>query len=254
MKLLLQSNLWNEYGYTRLIASIQNAGIDYQEVNVIPFTTDFVDPVDFMPHACFGSTRFIDVCRAKGFPTFKSFAPIEDFLYPWPDWVNGVPNSVETVITFAALKATKFPCKPFFVKPFTEKFFTGLVIESAADLERIQTGNSFLEDEDKELVRITPAVNISQEVRFFIVNNTIITASAYKVKGQPKHFAIDSSHPAWYRCQTILNCYGSIDKAFVMDLGQVGYDDWQIVELNNFNSSGLYESDTDALTNAIKHL
>jgi hypothetical protein len=43
-----------------------------------------------------------------------------------------------------------------------------------------------------------------------------------------------------------------------MDLGLVGEMNhshyWKIVELNNINSAGLYETDTDAIVNAFKYL
>jgi hypothetical protein len=140
-----------------------------------------------------------------------------------------------------------------FVKPFTEKFFTGLVIESPDDVDKIQLASSFIHDEGDEIVYVTPAVNISEEVRFFVVNDHIVSASVYKVKGVPKHYRIDETHSAWDTCSRILRLWGCIDKAFVIDLGCVD-GEWKIVELNNINSSGLYEIDTDAFARAIKHL
>jgi hypothetical protein len=252
--LLLQKNIWQEYAYDRFLASLTNENIEFVEVNVVPFTDEFDEPVNFIPHAIFGSGRFVNVCRTKGFPTFKSFDPIDEF-YPWVDWVNGVPNRENNVVRFGDLKKTVDGLmSPVFVKPFTEKFFTGLVLHSASDVDKIQLASSFIEDENDELVRVTPAVNIHEEVRFFIVNRTIISASVYKVNGVAKQYRIDGNHPSWKRCASLLRCYGAIDKAFVMDLGRVGYDDWMIVELNNINSSGLYEIDTDAFARSLKYL
>jgi hypothetical protein len=51
----------------------------------------------------------------------------------------------------------------------------------------------------------------------------------------------------------MVKIFGSIDDAFVLDLGLVG-DTWRIVELNNVNSSGIYECDTDAIVRAFKQL
>ena len=250
--ILLQKNIWQEYAYERFLKSLADASVPFVEVNVVPFTDDFDEPVNFVPHAIFGSGRFVNVCRAKGFPTFMSFDPIDEW-YPWVEWINGVPNKLSITARFKDLKkAIDSKMYPVFIKPFTEKFFTGLVIHSAADLGKIQLASSFIADEGEEMVRVTPAVNINEEVRFFIVNSTIISASVYKVKGVAKHYRIDSSHPSWKRCATLLALYGSIDRAFVMDLGRVG-EDWMIVELNNINSSGLYEIDTDAFARAIAY-
>lgn len=253
MKLLLQKNIWQEYAYDRFLKSLTDAGLDFEEVNVVPFTDDFDTPVNFIPHAIFGSGRFVNVCREKGFPTFKSFDPIDEW-YPWVEWINGVPSRYNTVIPFRMLKTVVSDKEtPVFVKPFTEKFFTGLVLHSAADVDKIQLASSFIADEGEEMVRVTPAVNIHEEVRFFIVNGIIISASVYKVNGVAKQYRIDSSHPSWARCSSLLRLYGAIDRAFVMDLGRVD-DDWMIVELNNINSSGLYEIDTDAFARSLKYL
>lgn len=256
MKLLLQKNIWQEYAYERFLKSLSDAEIDFLEVNVIPFTDDFETEVDFIPHAIFGSGRFVNICRAKGFPTFKSFEPIDEF-YPWCKWINGVPRleRKNSTVKLKDLKAVLGGMnRPMFVKPYTEKFFTGLVLEKPEDVDKIQLASSFIADEGEELVRITPAENIYEEIRFFIVNRQIVSASVYKVKGQAKQYRIDSSHDAWRCCENLLHHYGAIDKAFVMDLGRVDSGDWLIVELNNINSSGLYQIDTDAFARAIKHL
>ena len=254
-KWLFQKNIWNEYGYDRFLNSVQEAGIPYEEVHLIPFTDTFDREIDFVPKYVFGSNRFINVCRAKGFPTFNSFKPIEDF-YLEIEWVNGAGHDI-TWGNLNSLSSDQL-WRSFFVKPYTEKFFTGKVCESVDDLQKIQLATSFIGNEDDEIVRISPAVNIRDEVRFFIVGGEIISASLYKIKGINKQARIDESHIAWQRCKQLIRDYGCLDDAFVMDLGLVGEMThshyWKIVELNNINSAGLYETDTDAIVNAFKHL
>jgi len=80
MQFLLQRNIWNEPGYARLLDSIQQRS-SYEEVELIPFTTEFVQPVQRAPDVIFGSNRFVEVCRGRGYPVFKSFAP-DDAFYP----------------------------------------------------------------------------------------------------------------------------------------------------------------------------
>jgi hypothetical protein len=254
-KWLFQKNIWNEYGYDRFLNSIRDAEVSHEEVHIIPFTDTFDREIDFVPKHVFGSNRFINVCRSKGFPVFKSFKPIEDF-YLEIDWVNGAGKDI-TWGKLNALPAETF-VKPFFIKPYTEKFFTGKVCESGDDLQKIQLATSFIENEEDEMVRISYAVNIRDEVRFFIIGGEIISASLYRIKGINKQARIDETHIAWRRCKQLLRDYGVIDEAFVMDLGLVGEMNhshyWKIVELNNINSAGLYETDTDAIVNAFKYL
>ena len=253
MKLLLQKNIWQEHAYDRFIASLDNAGIEFLEVGVIPFTENFPERVDFEPDAIFGSGRFVNICRAKGYPTFPSFDPIEDF-YPRYEWVNycgqqcrydQLPDVISQALRLQGAQ---------FVKPFTEKFFTGMVIESEEDLEKIQLASSFLEDEGAEMVRVSPAVNLGEEVRFFILNGQIISGSVYKDRGIAKQYRVDENHPSWAAAKEIIRKHGEITFGFVMDLGLVNGEEWRIVELNNLNSSGLYQIDTDAFVNALKQL
>jgi hypothetical protein len=252
-KWLFQKNIWNEYGYDRFLNSVQDAGVSHEEVHIIPFTDTFDREIDFVPKYVFGSNRFINVCRAQGFPTFKSFKPIEDF-YMKSDWINA--NGYD--IKWGELKKAKGNfIHPQFIKPHTEKFFTGKICYSLDDIDKTQLATSFIENEDDELVRVSYAIDIYDEARFFIVGGEIISASLYKINKQNKQVRIDKSHPAWEQCRNILSS-GFIDDAFVMDLGSTSTDfhcaSWKIVELNNINSAGLYETDTDAIVSAFKHL
>ncbi len=250
-KWLFQSNIWQEYAYDRLLASAEEAGVDFSMVDVIPFTEDFQQELDFVPSHVFGSNRFVEVCRSHGFPTYKSFAPFEDW-YPARFWVNEHGQD----ITWGKLKECDIG-EPMFIKPYREKFFTGLVVDHYSDIDKIQLATSFVDDIDDELIRISPAKNLYKEARFFIIGGVPVSASVYKENGQNVQYPLDESSPAWDACKCILFS-GPIDDAFVMDLGLTSKEDmhnnWKIVELNNINSSGLYKTNTDAIVAAFKNL
>jgi hypothetical protein len=244
MKLLLQKNIWNEYGYERFIQSIEDANVDYEMINMIPFTEDFEEELTFVPAQVFGSTRFVNVAKKKGLNTFPNFKPNAFEMFPKELWIN----SQGEIKKFGELDIKS----PVFLKPFTDKFFTGVVVESNSDLEKIQLSTSFIEDEKEELVCVSDVIKIEQEIRFFVINETVITGSGYKDRGVGNHFAIDTSHPAHIAAKGILEKGQSLCNGFVMDLGLVG-DEWKIVELNNLNSSGFYKCNTDAIVNALKY-
>lgn len=247
MQILAQTNIWKEYNYDRLIQSIIERNIPLQEVGLIPFTENFQEEITIEPTVVFGSNRFVNVCRIKGYPTFKSFDPIEDF-YPRDAWINGNGQWIK----WGELKIDS----PKFLKPKTEKFFTGLVVEKQEDLEKVQLASSFLANEDDELIWVTNPVNIKREIRFFVIKGQIVTASQYRRNGQVEHklseWVYDTS--AWAAVTDILSNRGMIDDAFVMDMGLTDEGKWLIVELNNFNSSGLYECNTDAIVSALQIL
>ena len=61
MKILLQSNIWKEYAYDRLIDSIHNANIEYQEVGLIPFTEDFQEKESIDQQTKSNENRFFNL-------------------------------------------------------------------------------------------------------------------------------------------------------------------------------------------------
>ena len=247
MKWLLQKNIWNEYGYFRFMNSIREAGVDFEEVHLIPFTEKFEKEIDFTPTQIFGSGRFVNVCRKLGFNTYRSFDPIEIY-YPEDFWVNGKGED----ICWGDLPKCDFTT-PKFIKPYTEKFFTGRMIESVGDLDKVQLATSFITNDEDELVRISDAVNIKQEARFYVIGGEVTTGSYYRKNGQVHHYRVEPHEDVFQECLRMVKTFGSIDDAFVLDLGLVG-DWWKIVELNNVNSSGIYECDTDAIVRAFKQL
>lgn len=242
---LFQKNIWQEYGYDRLIESVKNEQVPYEEVHIIPFTEEFDKTIDFVPQYIFGSNRFITVCRKKQYPTFPSFSPIEDF-YEKSLWLNqfGIDCSLAELRNHSDY--------PVFAKPYTEKFFTGRILECKDDIEKIQLSTSFIEDEEKEQIRVSPVYSIKIEVRLFIIGGQIISGSVYKTNGIAKYQKIDNLHPSWTFGEQVL-LSGSIADGFALDVGLVD-GMWKIIELNNLNSSGLYNSDTDAIVRALKQL
>lgn len=245
MSFLLQRNIWKESAYDNMLNYIAE-NYNYQEVSVIPFTNEFDDEVYIQPDICLGSTRFIDVCHDADFPVFPSFKPIEKF-YPKELWVNGDGYD----IAWKDLKVLY----PFFIKPYREKFFTSLVVFNQDDLSKIQLMHS--PDDANEIIRVSRAIDIVSESRFFIIGGKVITGSQYKLKGILNSRSIDSLHPAWKKAEKILDNHGPICEAFVMDLGKTesGNDDsYKIVELNNLNSSGFYHCEVNKIADALYNL
>lgn len=254
MKYLLQTNIWDEYDYGRFKQSILDAGEELEEVDVVPFTSEMVPEPVSKPDYVFGSGRFVQLARDRGFPTFPSYKPIED-RYPKSDWINGDGYDVR----WGDLKVTE----PVFVKPYREKFFTGRVVESQEDLGKVQLSTSFIEDENDEMVRVSKPVDILDEIRAFVIGGTIVTASYYKINRRPNHQAIVAVPPPLEWLGRIIRAFAGYhepDRAFVIDIGRTSEprvwnpDGWGIVEMNNFNSAGLYKADTDAIVRALHYL
>lgn len=81
--------------------------------------------------------------------------------------------------------------------------------------------------------------NISQEYRFFIIDNKISTASMYKMNGK-----YETSYPVEESAiQFVENMISKFpEKCFVIDVAKVD-NNYKIVELNGLNSAGFYNID-----------
>lgn len=142
---------------------------------------------------------------------------------------------------------------PIFVKPIREKLFTGLVLESAADVDKIQIGISGVEDLDSEQVIVAPYKHILSEARFFIVGGKITTGSFYRRYGRPERINADTVEGVEERqfVSYLIESFGCPDDGFVIDVAKIYHDrtvEFKIVELNNLNSAGIYQSNVDSLT------
>lgn len=81
--------------------------------------------------------------------------------------------------------------------------------------------------------------NISQEYRFFIIDNKISTSSMYKMNGK-----YETSYPvedsAIHFVENMISKFP--EQCFVIDIAKID-NDYKIVELNGLNSAGFYNID-----------
>lgn len=249
MNALLQHNIWQEAGYDRFVESLREY-FHITEVHVIPFTSDFGIPLpeDYKPDLVFGSNRFVDICREKGYSVYRSFTPETSYSAPKINL-----NDDGKIYNFKKLRTVPSDGWPLFLKPLREKFFTGLVVNNVEDLDKIQLTTSLVKDPDEEFIFAFPPKKIGLEIRFFVICNIVITASVYKENGIPKQYQIDPSHEACLTLKKFMLMSDPIDFAYVADMG---YTDkgWKVIEFNNINSAGIYKCDTDALAKAFSVL
>jgi hypothetical protein len=102
----------------------------------------------------------------------------------------------------------------------------------------------------EEQVVIADTVEINDEYRFFVINDEVVTGSAYRQNGAVKEgmhvpdriYAYARRYAQLYRPATV----------FTMDLATLTNGDVRIVEYNCFNCSGVYLCDLVATYNKIK--
>lgn len=147
-----------------------------------------------------------------------------------------------------------FGVSRLFLRPDSgAKVFTGLAMSSRMSNREINSLRQITSVTDDTMVMVAPAKRIEAEYRFYIVHGAVVTASRYMVEGEPsKSSLID------HRCLSLAKKVAAypwqVDLTYTCDIGlfrEYGGLKAQIVELNAFSTSGLYDCDSVLLFSAV---
>lgn len=267
---ILQSNLYRERGYDRMVSDLQRRGSNYITVKPIPFTTRLVDEsfdtskssVDISelpepeidiskPIMVMGSYSLAKTAQSRG---WKPGAFLRNLSYDvWSQaWASNLLLNPKAII-----------CKMADAEPKAEKIFVRPVEDSKSFAGKVFSREEFVDwrdtivkmtdadilNKDTEIIISTP-VKIYNETRCFVVNGKIVTASKYKVGNTV--MMSDDVDPLVIEFATECIKAWQPDAAFVIDIADTpkGY---KIVEVNNFNSSGFYACDTAKIIDAVEN-
>lgn len=238
MRAFIESTEFSRDGKQGLIQALKDKGFAITMGTPVPFTMDFKDPLPKWPHqidVVFGSTGFVERCRHHDLPVFKSFPPNPWFVHLEPHYLNADGEEM----TVEAAKGLEFP---LFVKPYREKLFSGFVAQSWDELASVQTSCSC--DILTERVQVSSPKRFGPECRLFYVDGEFVTGSWYKGRSGE---VVDGPVVEFANKLVKAECP---DEAFAIDLVQTAVG-IKIVELNNFNCAGLYESDPKKIVDAL---
>lgn len=102
-----------------------------------------------------------------------------------------------------------------------------------------------------EIVWVSRPRYVLHEIRFVVVDDVIVTGSTYLLDGAMERRCV--APPYFAEARMVADQATQLyrpDDAYIIDVGFVeGH--WEVVELNAFSTSGLYECDCDAIVGAI---
>lgn len=135
-----------------------------------------------------------------------------------------------------------------FVRPDgNDKSFTGFVLfreRFAGDLE--------LNCPDDAVVIVSEPAGIDAEYRVFVGLGRVITGSRYKL-GPKVDVAPELPDGAATLAAEVAALPGQPAEIYALDVCRTG-DEWRVVEINSFNSSGLYAADLGKLIDAVHEI
>ncbi len=236
----LQKNIFKDIHYDNLITTIQKFGYDYQIVEFFPNSTELkYEPIESKNVFCWGSVKLARFANKYNWNPGSLFNENHDYrvysqyykenLLNWDSQViNFEDNFIEPGFVFHAR-----PCedsKSFTGQIFTKESWNEFVLKALNDpISRLKKETP---------VQISKVKEIYKEVRFFIINGKIITASQYKLGNSMIFEENNESYLHDYVTEMISIYQPAV--AFVMDIA-LCKEGLKIVEINCINSSGFYE-------------
>jgi len=251
---VLQENLFNEYGYTQLLETLNKYDIPHTEVKIVPFIHDIIPDInpEGLVMVC-GATSMTKIANRKNW--FPGSFHNEDFTYEkWKEnWGTELLNYEAIVCRFDEVA---HHWDEFFIRPCEDtKSFSGTVMEWEEFYEWQPKVVGINEDlsplQADTMVMMSPLKTIYTESRFFVVDGKVITGSIYKVGNTVRSSDIIDDD-LWNYTQSMVDIWQPA-RAFVLDVALTP-DGFKIIEVNNLNSAGYYKCDIQKIVLAIENM
>lgn len=252
---VVQRNLTSQTDFESLRFACQKIGVDFKELDIVPFTLELPYFDRSRASIIYGSTTFNSLAnKDEGLKRgifFDEWAfTISNYNAKWGSYML---NFEATVISFGELiQNGKYePDKLLFIRPNNDdKSFAGEVrrFDEIEDwFEKLKVASNFSLSTESTIV-VSEPYNIQYEWRLWIVKEKVVAASKYreyfklkKEEGCPSDvvsFAED-------RCKQ----YTPHD-VFVMDICLSG-DEYFIVECGCMNGAGFYKANIEDIVTSV---
>ena len=173
-------------------------------------------------------------------------------LDPPIDWLVKLPLMFRhREVTLSTLKEARSLEGPIFVKPPNDKSFAAQIYDSGTSLPQ--------EFDDDMSVLIAEPVNWLSEYRCFCLNGKVVTLSQYLRSGthakETNYAATDSEleEASTFAESVLASAREFTPRALVIDVGQIKYKGWAVVEANGAWGSGIYGCDPNLALDVIRH-
>ena len=228
-----------------MIDALERLQIDYQVVSLIPFNPDIpkhVFPEEDINTICWGPSF---VPRTLKHPSLSPGIWFDEAKFRWStfreNWGDLMlcPNAKVTSLENAI---SNLSSKSVFMRPDEDsKAFNGGVFSQK---QPPQLGNSF---GDIQVV-VAPVQLVENEWRFFVVEQSIVESSSYRVMGQPNIQGIVPDE-ATKLANQVIHRWGPSD-VYCLDIG-VSNGTFGVIEANCFNASRLYGANPLTIAHAV---
>lgn len=247
-----------------LLDAVVELGLPHTLCRVIPFSYELVPEPETAPGekvVVYGGTAMRKVAADRDWDPGYYYNPTTFRFEAWKEhWGKHLLNHDSIVCWF---EDVPLQIDRFFVRPcVSDKIFTATHLEWCDYLDwvkDVRKDDKAHHCQDLTLdtpVAVAPYKDIDNECRFFVADDRIVTGSFYKAIGWSKRISFYDS--PWYdegmeRFVQARIAQWQPHRAFVLDIATVdgGY---KIIEVNMYNSSGLYACDARKIVQALEEM
>lgn len=255
MHWILQTNLFQEAEWSRLVATLEQFGLPYSVHRVVPFVGE-LEPLPVLRAAkavCFGSYSMRHSARKYRWDPGVYDLFDQDFLAQKAAWGERMLNADSRVLAFEEVQLEH----PTFLRPIDDsKYFAGRVFDPH-EFEAWRRRVCDLDEDDGTSLSPTTRVQvctpktIHAEYRFWIVGGKIVTKSLYKLGRRVVYASDVDERMDHFVLQAVADWQPH--RAFVIDVCDTP-EGPRIVEINTINAAGFYAGDVQRLVAALEAL
>lgn len=255
MHWILQTNLFRETEWSRLVEALERFGLPYSVHKVIPFVGE-LEPAPVLQAAkavCFGSYSMRHSAKAHGWTPGVYDLFDQDFHAQRAAWGDRMLNADSHVMAFRDIRLDG----PTFLRPIDDsKYFAGRVFHA----DEFEDWRRRVCDLNEELgtslspttqIQLCAPKTIHAEYRFWIVGGEIATKSLYKLGRRVVYSSDVDDRLDGFVLQAVADWQPH--RAFVIDVCDTP-DGPRIVEINTINAAGFYAGDVQRLVAALETL
>jgi len=253
MYYIVQNNLFSEQNYDNLIRSLDNSGVEYEIVKVLPFIDTVKLKTKRKDIFAFGALKLAEISKLFGWKPGVLMTENHNYLVYKDFYKENLLNYDSQI--FKLGDDFHWDIDQYFIRPTEDsKSFNGKVFDEedwkSYRKYLLTNGHRFSPTVDTD-IQVSIPKNIYKEIRFFIVGGKVITGSQYRLGGRLNLCQVNEKldNDAIKFCEEMIKLF-ELASSFVMDVC-LTENGWKIVECGCINCAGFYHSDMQKLIHAI---
>lgn len=256
MHYIIQDGLLNDTHHVKLVEYLERRGLSYERVRFMPFIAEVEFTTKRKDVWVFGSTNMAIASKKYDWNPGTMYNDQHDFEIHLEKYGEHMLNHDGKVINFTdpLPEGIEDENGLFFARPTKDsKIFTGQVFDRDSWNHYVQevydsNATQYITGESKIL--LCSAKNIQQEIRCWVVDGKVVTASLYRMGGRTLKQNYDGESDAMTFANQMAQIFQPA-RAFVLDIC-LADDEYKIVEINAINGAGFYEANMGKLVEALE--